>query len=319
MSIINKTEVFMKKSLAVLSLMILTVDSGMLQAQSRRGEARRNGQCMEQIQRLRSELVSAHSENSNLNLELLNVKDYNASLSHDLQQCQEHSQNNRGGRVKKLKEENHRLTKKVAKLKAKNKNLKSRIHELEDELNGSYDPAPFPLPRPFPRTNVEAKGRIENIKFHFSGQNSPQIFNQCVNFVETFSTTIKVDDVHVSTNNGKRAYLRNRNDFWRSADSICAQVESAVVDELNNPTNLPTGYYFVTGKIEKQSFRYEGSNGADIFNSCVEDVENSMGNSVRVDDAYVSVNGNRREHSRNESSFWTNSDTVCEQVAKYVR
>ena len=57
----------MKKSLAFITLAAMTLSIGSVSAQSRRDrDSRRGGQCMEQIKRLRNELISAQSENTRI-------------------------------------------------------------------------------------------------------------------------------------------------------------------------------------------------------------------------------------------------------------
>lgn len=167
----------MKKTLAVLSLAALTLGSGMAEAQSRRGDASRGGQCMEQIKRLRNELIAAQSENMRLSTELgtcrannqsmrlreelrlcrdsqtqlslenQRLMDRNAVVNSDLAQCQvdlQDARRNGGshgnrGEVRRLRDENAQLITENNRLNDQIERQRNRIEDMRLRIQDLED------------------------------------------------------------------------------------------------------------------------------------------------------------------------------------
>lgn len=148
----------MKKTLCILTLAAITVGTGAANAQSRRGDATRGGQCMVQIKRLRSELISAQNQlttcqsnagaSRRLREELRMCRDAESLLNSDLNQCQNDLEqarrtrpgNGNGDRLReenqRLVEDNNRLNTKIERQRDRIQKLRFKIQDLEDQLNG---------------------------------------------------------------------------------------------------------------------------------------------------------------------------------------
>lgn len=175
-----------------------------------------------------------------------------------------------------------------------------------DPLPPNGNPGPLP---PFPAEIVTVTGKIESTSFTFTGNGPAQIYNSCLDFVES-SYLGSVDEIRVSVNGHRYQRLTTRG-YWGSPEAICDQVESQVTPDRMYPVRPNYEPIQVKGWVEGSNINYSAQSLEEVYNTCVETLDSMYLGSV--DELMISVGG--REYQRKTTTgYWSNNESICDQV-----
>lgn len=154
---------------------------------------------------------------------------------------------------------------------------------------------------------IHAVGRFEKFNFEFRAKNPLELSRDCISFASS-QRIAHIDDIYVSFNGHKRIHLHNRDGMWHYPRHFCGEIER-VANSIDLTPPAPNEFQQITAIIEMRSYLFSGSHEAELFNDCIEQLENSFFH--ETDYLRFRLGEGSWKTLRNSDGWWRGAQPVC--------
>ena len=170
-------------------------------------------------------------------------------------------------------------------------------------------PSPPTPPRPPRPALINFKGSIDNYNFYIAANGLDDFYNQCLDFSDRNNINY-ASKFKVSADGRRYGFGDIQFGHWNGQESICMELKTVALYQIGTPVSFR--YTSASGKIEDKHFSFVGQSEDEIYNQCVEFVEDSKVG--YADDIRVSFNGQRSRSYKNARSWWKTPQEVCDAM-----
>lgn len=162
--------------------------------------------------------------------------------------------------------------------------------------------------------DIHVIGKFEKFNFEFRVKNINELKTECINFTSA-QRIAHIDDIYVSFNSHKRLHLHNQDGMWHYPKHICAELEK-IAQSIDLTPPAPNEYRELELALRFHRYTFTGSNEAEIFNDCIEQLEEQ--NFKETDYIRFRLSAGTWSEMRNHHGWWRSAQQLCTIIDQAV-